>query len=154
TSFLDGTVGDYTLSINTPTITTVTPGFALPGSTVRVTVLGTRFLPGMTLAAAGVAATNVTVLSSTLATATLTVPSDAPPGPRDLTVTSPEGTSNPVTFVVPQPISVGQRIAAALSASNQVSTIRFSLLTGTYSYAALYQFSLSSPATVTVDMRS
>src|SRR5262249_55091172 len=37
---------------------------------------------------------------------------------------------------------------------NQVSTIRFSLLTGTYSYAALYQFSLSSPATVTVDMRS
>src|SRR5262249_32856375 len=135
------------------TITSITPNFAPAGSTVRVSALGSRFLAGMTFAAAGVAATNVTVTGSTLATATLTVAADANPGPRDLTVTSPEGTSNPVTFVVPQPISAGQRITASLSAANQVSTVRLSLGIG-YSYAALYQFSLSSPTTVTIDMRS
>jgi subtilisin family serine protease len=155
TSWADSALGDYTLSINTPTITTVTPNFGSPGTTVTVTLSGTRFLSGMTIdAGSGVAVSNVTVISASLATATLTIASNAAPGPRDLTVTSTQGTSNPLTFAVPETIGVGQRTTtASLSTSDRTSTVRLSA-TGLYYYADLYQFTLSSTTTFTIDMKS
>ena len=150
TSWSDGAVGDYTLSINTPTITTVTPSFGSPGTSVNVALSGTRFLQGMTIdAGSDVTVSNVTILSTTLATATFTIASSAVSGPRDLTVTSTQGTSNPVTFAVPETIGIGQRIStASLSTSDRTSTLR------PYSYADLYQFTLSSSTSVTIDMKS
>jgi hypothetical protein len=155
TSWTNSALGDYTLSINTPTITSITPDFGAPGSSVNVTLSGTRLVAGMTIdAGSGMTVSNVTVISSTLAQATVTIASNAAPGPRDLTVTSTQGTSNPLTFAVAESLGVGQRTStSSLSTSDRTSTLRLST-TGTYYYADSYQFTLTSTTSVTIDMKS
>jgi hypothetical protein len=98
------------------TVTAVSPAYGRPAGGTRVTVTGTGFTPGSTVAFGDAAATGVVVESQEEIRAT------APPGlgTVDVTVTSANGTSAPspsdaysyrATCLVPR--VVGMRIAAA-----------------------------------------
>src|SRR5688572_21773662 len=86
---LSGTVSRITTAALPPTLTSVTPGAGLPGSTINVSLSGTGFIPGLSLSAGnGVIAGNIQVSGPTLATATLTIATDAVLGSRSITVTT------------------------------------------------------------------
>ncbi len=143
--------GHYSLSINTPTITTITPRTGLPGTTFTVSLSGTRFVPPMTIdAGAGISVTDIVVISPALATATFAIANGATPGPRSLTVTTAEGISNPMAYPVPRHIEPGQTI------SGSVSTSDLSWPNTTFRYTDLYEFTLdaNTEGSVTVDVVS
>jgi subtilisin family serine protease len=118
---LDGAGGKYSLSINTPTLSAFTPLLAQPGATINVTLTGTRFISPMTInAGADVAVSNVNVTSPTTATATFTIAAAAVPGPRDLTVTTSDGISNPMMYPIPTRIDPGQKISGSIEATDLV----------------------------------
>jgi hypothetical protein len=75
----------------TPTVTRVSPAGGPPAGGTTVTITGTGFVPGATVAFGSNAATSVTYKSATQLTAT--APS-ASPGTVDVTVTTPGGTSS------------------------------------------------------------
>ena len=92
----------FTVTASGPTITTVAPADSAPGKTVNVTLTGTGFVSGATLAVsgAGITAQAVKFMSATQMTAQLAIASSAAAGPRNITVTTPAGTSAPVVFTV------------------------------------------------------
>jgi hypothetical protein len=75
-----------------PTVTGMSPSGGEQGTSVPVTVTGTKFQGGTTLGVGpGVTVTNVAVPSQTQLTATLVIAVDAPVGSRDVVVTNPGG---------------------------------------------------------------
>ena len=98
-----GDSGDYRLSINLPSLTSISPDFGGRGTSFPVTLTGALLNSGnLTInAGAGIAA-SVTSASATTATATFTISPAAAVGPRDITVTTTAGTSGPRTFTVVQ----------------------------------------------------
>jgi hypothetical protein len=75
-----------------PNLTSITPVFVAQGADTNATLVGTRFASPMTVnAGAGITSSNVNVTSPALATATLTASTRV--GPRNITVTTPEGVS-------------------------------------------------------------
>jgi subtilisin family serine protease len=115
----NGLGGRYTLSVNTPTISSVFPRIIARGGSALVTLTGTRFSAPMSIdAGSGITVTNVTVVSSTTATATFSLAADATPGPRDFTVTTGAGVSNPMVFPIPAPIEVGQTVSGSVSSTD------------------------------------
>ncbi len=101
-----GTSNSVTFSVTggaqAPTLTSVSPNSGAQGTAVNVTLAGTNFASGATVAVSGsgVTASNVTVVSATQITATLTVVASAATGARNVSVTKAAGTSNSVTFSV------------------------------------------------------
>ncbi len=86
-----------------PTISSITPARGIAGFTTIVTLTGTHFVAGATavsVSGTGVAVDSVNVLSTSLLTASLTINSAAALGLRNLTATSPNGTSNAVSFSI------------------------------------------------------
>jgi hypothetical protein len=87
------------------TLTSITPNTGAQGTVVNVTLTGT----GLTLASAvnvsgtGITVSNVLAVNATTVTATFTIASTATLGARNVTVTTPAGTSNAVTFTVIAP---------------------------------------------------
>ena len=70
----------------------MTPGNGVQGASLAVTVTGTNFQPGATASfGADVTVTSTTVVSSTQVSVALSIASTAAPGPRDVTVTNPDG---------------------------------------------------------------
>jgi hypothetical protein len=78
-----------------PELISVSPDTAYPGDAFNVELAGERFRAGMTveIAGAGVSVGRVDVMDDGSAIAGLTVDETAPPGPRDVTVTNPDGKS-------------------------------------------------------------
>lgn len=149
TSEDDGAVGGYTVSINTPILATMSPAIAKPGDSFTVTLAGTRFTAPLTInAGAGITVTGVSVSSSTQATATFTIATNASLATRDVTVTTAEGTSNPLSLAIPPVITDGQRISGTLTTTDQISQV------SPYRYADLYRLTLSASTPVTIDLRS
>jgi hypothetical protein len=86
-----------------PTLTSMNITSGLQGTTVNATLAGTHFLAGETtvnVSGSGVTASMVNVTSQTSLAVKLTVDSSAPIGPRNISVTTPSGTSNSLTFTV------------------------------------------------------
>jgi len=83
-------------------LTAVSPATGLQGGSVPVTLSGTHFVSGATIAVSNplIGATKVRAVSSTQITAELFVRAGAAVGPATITVTTFAGTSNPVTFTV------------------------------------------------------
>ena len=110
-----------------PTLTGITPISAGQGLTVNVTLNGTNLVSPMTIAAgAGIAVSNVSVVSSSIVTASFTISLAATLGGRNVTVTTPDGTSNAVTFSVitlPLPTLAG----IGPSSGGQGSTVNVTL---------------------------
>ena len=98
------TVGSATGGSVQPTISTVSPNSGSAAGGTSVTLLGSGFVPGITVSFGGVLATNVSVVNSTQVT--LTTPSGAV-GTVPVMVTSPAGSfgglSNGFTYLVATP---------------------------------------------------
>jgi hypothetical protein len=99
-----------------PALTSITPTRGMVGSSINVTLTGTNFVTGQTTVAIsgsnfgfrdvtiGPVAVSVSSSTSSTLTTTFTISDTAAVGPRDVTVTTPNGTSNPVTFTIdPRP---------------------------------------------------
>jgi sugar lactone lactonase YvrE len=150
--------GTYTISINVvPALTSINPSFAAAGTSVPVTLTGVRFGAPMTVtvgsgASSNITVTNVNVLSSTSASATVNVPAGTPSGRTPLIATSPLGSTNSVSFFVFPSIVVinpGDTLAGSLDSSDGTNPFF-----GSSAFADLYQLTLATPTTVTIDMRS
>jgi len=85
-----------------PTLTSVTPNAGGLGAAVNVTLVGTGFIAGATVAVSGTLVTvgTVTVVNTTTITTTFTIASNAATTARNVTVTTSNGTSGAQTFTV------------------------------------------------------
>ena len=93
------------------TVSAVTPNQGTTGATVPVTIDGSGFVSGATVSAgAGITVSNVAFVSSARLTASFAIDSAATAGPRDVTVTNPNGTggslSSGFTVSVPAPVTL------------------------------------------------
>jgi subtilisin family serine protease len=149
TSADDDAVGGYVLSLNTPTLLSMSPSIAKPGDVLTVTFTGTRFAAPLTInAGSDITVTAVSVLTSTDLTATFAVAANASSGTRDVTVTSADGTSNPLPFAVPAEVFTGQLISGALATTDATSRV------SRYQYADLYRLTIPAFTAVTIDLRA
>lgn len=104
-----GTSGALTYTVNppppAPTLTSISPTSGNRATTVVVTLTGTNYSAGATVAisGSGVAVHSVTVVSGTSITASFSINGTATLGPRNVTVTTSGGTSGAQTFTVSQP---------------------------------------------------
>lgn len=85
-----------------PAIASISPAAGDVGFSVPVTITGSNFTAGATVAISGtdVVISGVTVVDSMTITATFQIGQFAPAGARNVTVTTAEGTSDPVTFTI------------------------------------------------------
>jgi hypothetical protein len=148
---VDGLGGKYTFSINTPTISSLVPRLLPLGGTSLVTLTGTRFSTPMTIeAGSGITVTNIIVVSPVMATATFAIAADAVPGPKDITVTTAAGVSNPMMFPIPARIDPGQTVSGSVSNSdlNWPNT--------PYRYSDLHQLTIdaSTQGAITIEVTS
>jgi hypothetical protein len=100
------TTGTVTFTIASPprpTVTSIVPNaHARGGGVFAVTLTGTNFTTGSTVGVSGngVVVSGTTLVNSTTITANFTVLGNAQRNARNVTVTTPGGTSLPVTFTV------------------------------------------------------
>ena len=90
-----------------PALTSISPASHTRGSSFTVTLTGTNLTgtSAVTLApAANITVSNINVVSDTTVTATFTISAGAARTARNVTVTTPGGTSNAVTFTVVAPV--------------------------------------------------
>jgi hypothetical protein len=88
-----------------PALTSIAPNSGIRGAAVGVTLTGTN-LTGATaisVSGGGITVSNLTVVSSTSVTATFTITTGATLSARNVSITTPGGTSNNVTFTVQGP---------------------------------------------------
>ena len=124
---LDASVTNRTLTITTqngsatgnfnvtapppPTLTNLSPASGLLGATVSVTLTGTNILPGIgsntiNVSGAGITVTQTSVISPTTIVADFAIAANAVVGARDVSITTPGGTSGNQTFTVIPPAPV------------------------------------------------
>jgi hypothetical protein len=107
--FTTNTVPFTVTSPPPPTLTAISPAsHTRGGGAFPVTLTGSNFTTGSTVAVSGgffggVIVTGVTVMSSTTITANFTILAGAPQTSRNVTVTTPGGTSSAVAFKVGTP---------------------------------------------------
>jgi len=98
-----GAVEFQAAAVAAPTLTSIIPATGARGTAVPVTLTGTN-LTGTSavtvLSGAGVTVSALTVVNATTVTATFTIAGTAALTPRTVSVTTPGGTSNTVTFTV------------------------------------------------------
>jgi hypothetical protein len=94
-NFADGTTASATVTVPVvPTISSVSPSSGAPGASLTVTLMGTNFQAGASASfGAGVTVTSTTVVSSSQLSVGLAIAAAAALGPRDVTVTNPDGQS-------------------------------------------------------------
>lgn len=110
TSRFSGQTGAYTLTLTSsplPAVAAIQPNSGTAGSTVAVTLTGLNLsglsTPVVAVSGSGVTATCCSSISSTSVGATFTISSTTATGMRNVTLTTSEGTSAPVTFTVNAP---------------------------------------------------
>ncbi len=99
-----------------PALTAINPNSGSVGATVAVTLTGSN-LTGATAinAGSGITVNGVSVVSATQITAIFLVAANAATGTRNVTVTTPAGTSNAVTFTIIPPITLTAHTGITLS---------------------------------------
>jgi len=97
-----------------PSLSSLSPQRADQGTTQTVTLIGSGFLSNsscsiegasLSVSGTGVTVTDIKVANNTTLSATLTVAADAPPGERDVKVTTADGTSGARQFTVNAPLA-------------------------------------------------
>ena len=122
-----------------PTLTSIVPATGFRGTVVPVTLTGTNLTgaTGVNVAGLlnGITVSNVVVVNATTVTATFTIGAAAPQNvARNVTVATPGGTSNAVTFtVVPRPVPALTSIApnTGVRGTSVAVTLTGTNLTGT-----------------------
>jgi len=132
-----------TATAPSPVLSSIAPNSGTQGTGVPVTLNGSNFQPGATVAigGSGVTATNVTIVSATQITASFTIGATAATGARSVTATTGAGTSAAQSFTVTASVT-GKPTLKSLTpnAGARGATVRVTL-TGT---------NFTTPATVTV----
>jgi len=111
-TFSDGTSAQAVTTTSAGvTVSAVTPNQGTTGATLPVTIDGSGFVSGASVSAgAGITVSNVAFVSSARLTASFAIDSAATAGPRDVTVTNPNGTggslSGGFTVNVPAPLTL------------------------------------------------
>jgi hypothetical protein len=125
-----------------PVLNSVSPNAGVQGTNVSLTLNGSNFLSGATVAVdgTGVSASNVKVVSSTQITATLNIAATAPAGAHHVTVTTAIGTSGAQTFTVTPPTVKPTLSTLSPNSGNRGTSVRVTL-TGT---------NFAAPATISV----
>src|SRR6202035_4417895 len=92
----------FTVNLAPPTLTSISPNSGVQGQSVAVTLTGTNFVAGATIAlsGAGITVSGTTVVSATQITATFTIAGSATTGAQNVTVTTSAGTSATQPFTV------------------------------------------------------
>lgn len=118
-----------------PVLSSVAPNSGAQGTNVAVTLTGSNFLPGATLAigGTGVSATGITIVSATQINATFAIASTAATGAHSVTVSTSAGVSSAIAFTVnasaPKPILTSLTPNAAPRGSTTTVTIKGSNFT-------------------------
>jgi len=109
-TFSDGTSAQaVTTATAGVVVSSVSPSQGTRGATVPVTIDGSGFVSGATVTAGtGITVSNVAFVSSTRLTATFTIDGAASTGPRDVTVTNPNGSGGSLAngFSVNLPVTL------------------------------------------------
>ena len=133
----------FTVNPPAPTITSLSASSAPQGSSVAITLTGTNFVSGASIAVsnAGVTAGSIVVVSATEVTATLTIAASAALGATAITVTTPGGSSGAFPFTVGPPVAfIVSGLPNTISPAQQISF--------TVSIAAPYPQDLSGVLTL------
>ena len=126
-----------------PVLSSVAPNSGPQGASVAVTLTGSNFQAGATIAIGGmgVSAGNVAVVSPTKITATFVISTFATTGSHSVTVTTGAGTSAAQTFTVTAPVSAKPTLTSLTpNSATRGATVNVTLM-GT---------NFTAPATVTV----
>ena len=125
----------FTVNPPPPTLTSVTPATGVQGATVPVTLTGSNFVSGATVAVSnpGIGVTNVAVASATQITATFTISPDAAPTVSSVCVNTPGGVDCVGFFVTSLPPTL---ISAAPSTAFQGDSLRVTLAGTHFTYPA------------------
>ena len=141
-------VGTATVTVTAPpasppVLTSIAPSSGVQGTSVAVTLAGTQFLSGATVAVGGggVSVTNIAVLGSTQITATFTITATAAAGAHSVTVGTSAGSSAAQPFTVTAPVSVKPTLASLTPNSSKRGTTTTVTLKGT---------NFAAPATLNV----
>jgi sugar lactone lactonase YvrE len=132
-----GTSGAKQFVVNaaTPKLTSISPATGLRGTSVVVTLSGTRFELGngttVAVSGSGISVSNINASSDTSLTATFTIAPSAPLGNYNVTVATPNGgSSNAMPFAVnPQGPAITYDIPKTLNPTEQVP-MQLSMATG------------------------
>ena len=117
-----------TLPLSAQTLTGINPTSGVRGTSVSVTLAGTNFSEPMTLTATGITATNIHVVDGTTATADFNIAPEAPPGLKNIVVTTSGGTTSAALFTILPPTPTFSGIEPASGIQGTVIGVR---LTGT-----------------------
>jgi hypothetical protein len=100
-----GQSNTVTFTVMPPTLTSISPNTGAQGTVVPVTITGAGLTGATTVnvPAGGITVSGLTVLNDTQVTATFTIAPNAALTARNVTVTTPSGTSNAITFMVTAP---------------------------------------------------
>jgi hypothetical protein len=134
----------FTVNLAPPTLTSISPNNGVQGQSVPVTLTGTHFVAGATIAlsGAGITVSSTTVVSATQITATFALAANAATGAQNVTVTTSGGTSGAQPFTVnsaPPTLSLTNPVnGATVVPTNREITATFSkpmmaLTTATFS---------------------
>ncbi|HXB69276.1 MAG TPA: hypothetical protein VNY05_13590 [Candidatus Acidoferrales bacterium] len=133
----------FTISAAAPVLTTIAPASGVAASTVAVTLTGTDLFQGAVNPPVGFTISGIPVVTATSITATFVIASTVPAGPQSITVTTPGGISNALTFnVLPALTTIAPNTAKAGTAT--AVTLTGTSLTGTTSVNAGANITVSS----------
>ena len=108
----------FTIFVATPVLTSINPTQGVAAATVPVTFTGTALVGAALNLPAGFTLSGVPVVTATSITANLVIASTVPSGLQSITVTTPGGTSNAVTFrILPSLTSIAPNTARAGTAT-------------------------------------
>jgi hypothetical protein len=117
----------FTYLYPAPTVTKISPTVATPAGGTSITITGTNFLSGATVAFGGISATAVTFVSKTSLKATTPASPGAAEGPVNVTVTNPDTQAatllNGFTYQYPAPTVTSLTPTVATPVGGTVVTI-------------------------------
>ena len=141
-----------------PTLSSISPNSGIAGTTVRVTLTGTVFGPGITVnAEGGITVSNVALSGSTSVTATFTIPASAS-GTVSVSVTNAAGTGNAVPFTIEPPSALRvvsltfspSSVTAGQPSQGTLTMSRPAPIGGSNVSLSSNNMSVTVPATVTI----
>src|SRR5450432_823734 len=122
-----------------PVLSGIAPNGGTQGTSVPVTLTGSNFQAGVTVAigGTGVTTSNVTVVSSTQIAATLSIAATAATGVHSITVVTSAGSSAAQPFTVNAPVSVKPALSAVTpNAAARGATVNINLQGSNFTAAA------------------
>jgi uncharacterized repeat protein (TIGR01451 family) len=111
-----------------PTLTDIQPASGVQGTSVDVALTGTNFVsPTVTASGDGVAVRNVKLDADDSVNATFAIASDAAPGVRNITLTTPGGTSTAASFTILPPPPTLTKVTPGIGARGATGSLDVTL---------------------------